>query len=1099
MKSVKKILCVLLTLTMVVSCVTVGSIQSSAVLDESAVGESQSGLAQDTVQGSAILHCFCWSYDTIKSKLPEIAAAGYTAIQTSPVQPPKDYDASYTSTKDNWWKLYQPLDLAMTDGETHKAKNNTDVTYNSWLGTKSQFKDMCTEAESYGIKVIVDIVSNHIAASGGQTGGIQNNGTPYYPTYVNENAESFFQNSEVYYPNIGSNSDSSRYQQTHGHLGMPELNTSRSDVQQKVLSLMKECVDCGADGFRFDTAKHIELPDDPDYTSNGNTYVTKSDFWPTIINGINEYKDGLYIYGEILGDACSKEINKKYVEYMDLTDDNSCYIVRHGVKDNDAGRLSSSYYQKEINADQAVLWAESHDTFMNNDGDTKNDSVDTIVKTWAMVNSRASATSLFFVRPGERNGNEWTGTMGEAGTDTWQSKPVVESNKFKNLFADKSEYLSYNSSYNAAYNERGTTGVVITKADGAGYVKLKVNKISNGVYTDHVTGNKFTVANGYIIGTVGDSGVAVIYNYDDSNNSAIKAKTLYLNPARESWKKDDPRFAFYVFNNSTGTNAWISMTDPDGDGIYEGNVPDGAWEGVIFCRMNGTTTENNWGNKWNQTVDLVPEGYQDTFMISIATSGHTDSNGNYYGTWSTKNTHTHSYGSPSWEWNTQHTSATAAFACETCGESEIKTASISNSGSLYTASVEFNGKTYSDTDLCEKKLYFKPSSNWLNDSARFAAYVFNSSTTNAWIGLTDSNNDGIFDGTVPDGDWTGLIFCRMNGATTENNWNNKWNQTADLTFRLGYIASTPEHEWEKSQNVNWINLCQSQPVWNWTGYTSATAEFTLVTGQKQMLNAQIDTLDDDDKTNHIARVSFNGIEYTDSNPEYKRPTFEGNNAVLTDNIGLNFYVDCHQFGKDSVGSLTFRQQKNSGRTETTELTAAPDSTDTMYRAMFTVAAKEMGDEITASMTYNGQTFTSKNSVADYLKGLYNVNKEATVGTKEEALKTLARSMLNYGAKAQLQFNYKANEYELVDYGLDSYTPETTNGVKFEGEKIIGNTDLTYAGSSMLLEDTITYRVFFTAADKTNLPVVQYNNERLQKAKRADTSTTILRALRLRNF
>ena len=32
-------------------------------------------------------------------------------------------------------------------------------------------------------------------------------------------------------------------------------------------------------------------------------------------------------------------------------------------------------------------------------------------------------------------------------------------------------------------------------------------------------------------------------------------------------------------------------------------------------------------------------------------------------------------------------------------------------------------------------------------------------------------------------------------------------------------------------------------------------------------------------------------------------------------------------------------------------------------------------------------------------------------------------MLNYGAKAQLQFNYKANEYELVDYGLDSYSPE----------------------------------------------------------------------------
>ena len=185
MKSVKKILCVLLTLTMVVSCVTVGSIQSSAVLDESAVGESQSGLAQDTVQGSAILHCFCWSYNTIKQKLPEIAAAGYTAIQTSPVQPPKDYNASYTSTKDNWWKLYQPLDLAVSDGN------------NSWLGTKSELTSMCSEAESYGIKVIVDIVSNHLANNGTNNGSYNS---------LHSNVNSVFKNQQYFYVDSNGNS-----------------------------------------------------------------------------------------------------------------------------------------------------------------------------------------------------------------------------------------------------------------------------------------------------------------------------------------------------------------------------------------------------------------------------------------------------------------------------------------------------------------------------------------------------------------------------------------------------------------------------------------------------------------------------------------------------------------------------------------------------------------------------------------------------------------------------------------------------------------------------------------------------------------------------
>ena len=267
MKSVKKILCVLLTLTIAASCVAIGSMQSSAVTDESAVGESQSGLAQETVQGSAILHCFCWSYNTIKQKLPEIAAAGYTAVQTSPVQPPKDYDASYTNTKDNWWKLYQPLDLAITDG----------TNYNSWLGTKAQFTQMCAAADNYGIKVIVDIVSNHLANNGTNDGSYNS---------LHSNVNSVFKNQQYFYVDsngnsFGKTSSSSRYQMTHGHLGMPELNTSLPDVQQKVLNLMKECVDCGADGFRFDTAKHIELPTDDEQT--------RSNFWPTIINGINSY------------------------------------------------------------------------------------------------------------------------------------------------------------------------------------------------------------------------------------------------------------------------------------------------------------------------------------------------------------------------------------------------------------------------------------------------------------------------------------------------------------------------------------------------------------------------------------------------------------------------------------------------------------------------------------------------------------------------------------------------------------------------------------------------------------------------------------------
>lgn len=43
-------------------------------------------------------------------------------------------------------------------------------------------------------------------------------------------------------------------------------------------------------------------------------------------------------------------------------------------------------------------------------------------------------------------------------------------------------------------------------------------------------------------------------------------------------------------------------------------VSDGYNE-VIFCRMNGSTIENNWNNKWNQTPG-VNKGY-----VSLPTDG----------------------------------------------------------------------------------------------------------------------------------------------------------------------------------------------------------------------------------------------------------------------------------------------------------------------------------------------------------------------------------------------------------------------------------------------------------------------------------------------
>ena len=94
----RKIICLTLVLCLLVSSIAVGSFAVNAAKEEESAPVAATGSqgAQDKIQGAAVLHCFNWSYNNIKSNLKAIADAGYTAVQTSPVQPPKDYNSGWT-------------------------------------------------------------------------------------------------------------------------------------------------------------------------------------------------------------------------------------------------------------------------------------------------------------------------------------------------------------------------------------------------------------------------------------------------------------------------------------------------------------------------------------------------------------------------------------------------------------------------------------------------------------------------------------------------------------------------------------------------------------------------------------------------------------------------------------------------------------------------------------------------------------------------------------------------------------------------------------------------------------------------------------------
>ena len=563
----RKALCIVLAFCLIFSTLAVGTV--SAV--SASTGSSDAQYAQDTIGGGAVLHCFNWTYQNIQSRLDEIKAAGYTAVQTSPVQAPKDYNSSWNDMGNQWWKLYQPLGLSVADG-------------NTWLGTRAQLKSLCDKADEKGIKIIVDVVANHLANNG-------TDGGTY--SYLNSGVETDLKNADYFHTNNTRVNDNSRYNMTQYHLGMPDLNTGNSYVQQKTLSFLKDCVDLGVDGFRFDAAKHIELPNDP---SN-----CKSNFWPTVINGVKSYaqntysRDDIFFYGEILGGAGTDISN--YTQYMAVTDNYTGDRALDKAYWEAADELADSSYYKGGSASDSVLWVESHDTYMGTSGsayfqNTYDVAPEVLIKAWAIVASRADSTALYFARP--------SNTMGSIGNDTnWKSVPVTEINKFKNFFNGTSEYLA--SSGKVAYNERGTGGVVISKLDGSGSVNLTAHKMKDGTYYDQITNNKFTVSGGKISGTVGDTGVAVVYNPEAQSVDT----PYYLRGSFNGWGTD---------NEMTGTGNTVSTTV---------NLTAGAY---TFKINNENTWYGNEGNIEDSTAATSDNGwemYDDAGDCTLTASGGT--------------------------------------------------------------------------------------------------------------------------------------------------------------------------------------------------------------------------------------------------------------------------------------------------------------------------------------------------------------------------------------------------------------------------------------------------------------------------------------------
>ena len=110
--------------------------------------------------------------------------------------------------------------------------------------------------------------------------------------------------------------------------------------------------------------------------------------------------------------------------------------------------------------------------------------------------------------------------------------------------------------------------------------------------------------------------------------SPEQLKTFYL-VVNEKWSAQsegvNPRFAVYSFGGALG-EAWHDMTLVS-EGVYSVQIDVANYTAIIFCRMKGSTAENNWSNKLNQTADLS--------IVDLTSDCYTLEAGADSGTWST--------------------------------------------------------------------------------------------------------------------------------------------------------------------------------------------------------------------------------------------------------------------------------------------------------------------------------------------------------------------------------------------------------------------------------------------------------------------------------
>ncbi len=465
-----------------------------------AEGDGYVDVLPDKIEEGMIFHAFNWTYKQILENLDSIRDAGFRSIQTNPVQQPK-------SNGTKWEFFYQPVSFSI-------AKTSP-------LGTKDDLIALTRAAKERGMSIIADIVFNHMATPGMN----ESSKVPPIDPEIEQYEPYIYQHENECFHRVDTSYGSGNVTQLYP--GLPDLNTANEHVQERALALLKECIDAGIDGFRFDAAKHIETPEDPNFASSfwDNTLEKAKEYYKTKNNGKE-----LFAYGEILNDPDGGRDISLYTKYMKVTDNTYISGVNNYFNTKKVDRALDATYGKNTDASNLITWVESHDTYTGGGshiGDKKT------IREWSLIASRKDTISLYFARVDD---NE---TVAKVASYVYEDPHVAYANRFHNRFIHIPEYQSSVTTQiylNERVSDNLSGAFLVNPNSTPETVEVNFPHLPDGFYFDQVQAKQVHVKNhkakiefddfGIVYLTPSKNGLLPVYTPSHRTSGYIEPFTL---------------------------------------------------------------------------------------------------------------------------------------------------------------------------------------------------------------------------------------------------------------------------------------------------------------------------------------------------------------------------------------------------------------------------------------------------------------------------------------------------------------------------------------------------------------------------------------------